>query len=52
LVGILSDPSIENESSIAQSVEHLAVNQRVIGSSPIRGANTSGTVAQRQRQQT
>ena len=25
--------------TLAQSVEHLAVNQRVIGSSPIRSAN-------------
>ena len=27
-------------SSVAQSVEHLTVNQAVVGSSPIRGAKT------------
>ena len=29
-------------SSIAQSVEHAAVNRRVVGSSPTGGANCSG----------
>ena len=28
-------------SSVAQSVEHLTVNQAVVGSSPIRGAKTT-----------
>lgn len=28
-----------NYSSVAQLAEHLAVNQRVTGSSPVRGAN-------------
>ena len=30
--------SIVKYSSLAQSVEHLTVNQRVVGSSPTRGA--------------
>ena len=33
--------SFNKYSSIAQSVEHAAVNRAVVGSSPTRGANCS-----------